>query len=72
MEYLKEREIGTIIHYPIPPHLSEAYSYLGKRRGDYPIAEKNADEVLSLPMYNGMTYDEQTIVIEAINSFKGD
>lgn len=71
MEYLKEREIGTIIHYPIPPHLSEAYKYLGHKKGDFPIAEKYADEVISLPMYNGMTEEEQTIVIRAINSFMG-
>ncbi len=69
MEYLRQREIGTLIHYPIPPHLSEAYAYLGKKPGDYPIAEKYADEVLSLPMYNGMTEEEQTAVIEAINAF---
>lgn len=72
MEYLKENEIGTIIHYPIPPHLSQAYKYLGKKKGDYPIAERYADEVLSLPMYNGMTDEEQTTVIEKINSFKGE
>ena len=72
MEYLKEKEIGTLIHYPIPPHLSEAYAYLGHKVGDYPIAEKYANEVLSLPMYNGMTSEEQQIVIEAINDFTGD
>lgn len=72
MEYLKsEYDIGTLIHYPIPPHLSEAYQYLGKKRGDYPIAEKYADEVLSLPMYNGMTKEEIHTVIEAINAFRG-
>lgn len=70
MEYLKEHEIGTIIHYPIPPHLSRAYSYLGKHVGDYPIAEKYANEVLSLPMYNGMTYEEQSFVIKTINDFR--
>lgn len=70
MNYLKDNEVGTIIHYPIPPHLSEAYAYLGKKKGDFPIAEKYASEVLSLPMYNGMTYEEQTTVIELINSFK--
>lgn len=69
MNYLKEKEIGTIIHYPIPPHLSDAYKYLGHKKGDFPIAEKYADEVLSIPMYNGMTYEEQTTVIEAINAF---
>ena len=70
MNYLKEKDIGTIIHYPIPPHLSEAYEYLGKKEGDYPIAEQYAKEVLSLPMYNGMTTEEQTTVIQAINEFK--
>lgn len=70
MTYLKEKDIGTIIHYPIPPHLSQAYEYLGKKVGDYPIAEQYANEVLSLPMYNGMTYEEQSIVIEAINGWR--
>lgn len=70
MAYLKEKNIGTLIHYPIPPHLSEAYTYLGKKKGDYPIAEQYADEVLSLPMYNGMTLEEQTLVITEINKFK--
>ncbi len=70
MEYLREKDIGTLIHYPIPPHLSEAYACLGHKRGDFPIAERYADEVLSLPMYNGMTEEEQNIVIEAVNSFR--
>ncbi len=68
--YLKDNQIGTIIHYPIPPHLSEAYAYLGYKAGDFPIAEQYADEVLSLPMYNGMTEQEQTYVIEKINQFQ--
>ena len=68
-EYLTARGIGTMIHYPIPPHLSEAYRYLGHQRGDFPIAERYADEVLSLPMYNGMTKDEQDEVIHAVNKF---
>lgn len=71
IEYLNEKEIGTIIHYPIPPHLSEAYEYLGFKKGDFPITEKLAEEVLSIPMYNGMTEEEQNYVIEAINSFRG-
>jgi dTDP-4-amino-4,6-dideoxygalactose transaminase len=68
-EYLEKRDIGTLIHYPIPPHLSEAYQYLGKKRGDYPITEKYANEVLSLPMYNGMTDEEIQTVIDAVNQF---
>ena len=69
MNYLKDHEIATLIHYPIPPHLSEAYSFLGYKKGAFPIAERYAEEVLSLPLYNGMTFDEQSIVINAINSF---
>ena len=71
IEYLKEHEIGTLIHYPIPPHLSEAYSFLGYKKGDFPIAERYSNEVLSLPMYNGMTENEISLVIDVINDFKG-
>lgn len=70
VEYLKTKNIGTIIHYPIPPHLAEAYKYLGYQRGSFPITEELADTVLSIPMYNGMTREEQEYVIDAINSFK--
>ena len=70
IEYLKEREIGTIIHYPIPPHLSEAYKYLGHKEGDYPITEEYAKTVLSIPMFNGMLPEEQQAVIDALNAFK--
>lgn len=69
LEYLKNYNIGSLIHYPVPPHLSKAYHYLGWKYGDYPIAEKAADEVLSLPMYNGMTDEEQGYVIQVINKF---
>ena len=69
IEYLSEHEIGTIIHYPIPPHLAEAYEGLGFCEGDYPITEQYAHEVLSLPLYNGMTMEEQNEVIHWINNF---
>ncbi|MBR4760523.1 MAG: DegT/DnrJ/EryC1/StrS family aminotransferase [Lachnospiraceae bacterium] len=69
--YLNEREIGTIIHYPIPPHLSQAYAYLGYEKGSFPITEDYADRVLSIPMYNGMTEEEQAFVIGALNAFVG-
>ena len=44
-EYLTEKGIGTIIHYPIPPHLSEAYEYLGHTKGYLPITENYADTI---------------------------
>ena len=71
MEYLKEKEIMTIIHYPIPPHLQKAYDYLGYKEGDLPISEKYAKEVLSLPIYNGLSFEQLDFVIDAINNFKG-
>ena len=67
--YLDEKGIGTIIHYPIPPHLSEAYRYLGLREGALPITEKYAKTVLSIPLYNGMTEEELDYVIDTINAF---
>ena len=70
IEYLEDKNIGTIIHYPIPPHLSEAYGYLGMKRGDLPITEEYADTVLSIPLYNGMTQEEQDYVIEAVNQYR--
>ena len=68
-EYLKEQGIDCIIHYPIPPHLSEAYRYLGMKKGSLPITEKYAQEVLSLPLYNGMTKEECQYVTDCINNF---
>ena len=70
MEYLDGKGIGTIIHYPIPPHLSEAYKYLVYEDGFLPITEHLAKTVLSIPMYNGMTEDEQDYVIDALNQFQ--
>ena len=70
IEYLDEKEIGTIIHYPIPPHLAEAYQYLGHKEGYLPITEHLAKTVLSIPIYNGMTKEEQFYVIDALNDFR--
>lgn len=69
IEHLNNKEIGTIIHYPIPPHLSEAYNCLGIKEGSLPITEHLAKTVLSIPMYNGMTKEEQDYVISALNNF---
>lgn len=70
MAYLNSKEIGTIIHYPIPPHLAEAYQYLGHKEGFLPVTEHLARTVLSIPIYNGMTEEEQTYVIKALNEFE--
>lgn len=69
MAYLSGHGIGSIIHYPIPPHLSEAYQDLGYGKGSFPITEEYADTVLSLPLYTGMTEEEQDYVIDVLNRF---
>lgn len=69
VEYLKCKKIRTLIHYPIPPHLSEAYRYLGMRPDSLPITEKYAKTVLSIPLYNGMTLEEQEYIIQCLNEF---
>ena len=70
VEYLNAHEIGSQIHYPIPPHLSEAYAYLQLRKGALPLSELYASEVLTLPLYNGMTDSESDYVIERLNNFR--
>lgn len=69
IQYLKTEGIMSMIHYPIPPHLSEAYGYLGCRNGMLPITERYAKEMLSLPLYNGMEKEEQGYVIDVINRY---
>ena len=68
--YLNGKGIGTNKHYPIPMHLQECYRDLGFRKGDFPIAEEISETELSLPMYYGMTEEETSFVIDAINEFR--
>jgi dTDP-4-amino-4,6-dideoxygalactose transaminase len=68
-KYLSDRGIKTLIHYPIPPHLAECYAYLGYKLGNFPITEQYSDEIVSLPMYNGMTDEEIDYVINTINLY---
>jgi dTDP-4-amino-4,6-dideoxygalactose transaminase len=58
--------IGTGLHYPEPLHLSKAYERLGFRHGDFPVAEQAAAEVLSLPMFPGLSRDSQCRVADAL------
>ena len=68
-EYLAEKEISTNKHYPIPIHLQGAYANLHIPKGALPIAEEISATQLSLPMYYGMTDDEISYVIDALNGF---
>jgi dTDP-4-amino-4,6-dideoxygalactose transaminase len=67
--YLAEKEIETIIHYPIPVHLQEAYGYLKLNKGSLPAAEKAAEEIVSLPIYPEIREDEIETVAECIRNF---
>ncbi len=68
-KYLSANGIGTLIHYPIPPHLQGAYRHLGYKKGDFPISEKLADTCLSLPLWPGMTKEDTIFVSSKIKSF---
>lgn len=66
---LAERGIGTGIHYPLPIHLQQACAHLGYRRGDLPVTEQAADEILSLPMYAELTEEQIERVAAEVKEF---
>ncbi|MBL7712999.1 MAG: DegT/DnrJ/EryC1/StrS family aminotransferase [Chitinophagaceae bacterium] len=67
--HLQQQGVGTLIHYPIPPHLQQAYAYLGFKKGDFPIAEEMAETCLSMPLWPGMTQEQVQYVADTIKSF---
>jgi len=71
MAALAEAGVVTLIHYPIPPHLSGAYSEAGWKAGDFAVAEEMASTELSLPMGPHLKPDQQAIVIHAVRNFPG-
>jgi len=68
-EFLKAADIGTGIHYPIPLHLQKAYSTLGYRQRDFPVTERIAAEILSLPMYPQLRRADQEKVVQSAEEF---
>jgi dTDP-4-amino-4,6-dideoxygalactose transaminase len=69
-EHLEKNQVQTLIHYPIPVHLQEAYNDLGLKEGTCPIAEKTAGQILSLPMFPELEDREIRQVADAVNSFQ--
>ena len=69
MNHLKEAQIGTGIHYPIPLHLQKAYISLNYSQGDFPVAERVAPEIVSLPMFPQLSETQQARVVEEIHAF---
>lgn len=68
MQYLAEKDIQTLVHYPVPPHKQQAYSEYAHQV--LPVTEKIHREVLSLPISQVMSVDEAESVVKAINNFK--
>lgn len=68
MQELNDKGIGTLLHYPTPPHLSEAYKTLGFKKGDFPKAEELANHLLSLPMSPHHTPEQINMVCDVIKS----
>lgn len=66
--YLQESGIQTLIHYPIPPHLQEAYSSLGYKVGDFSITENMANTCLSLPLWPGMAEEDLKTIVQLLNN----
>ncbi|MEK6830882.1 MAG: aminotransferase class V-fold PLP-dependent enzyme, partial [Nanoarchaeota archaeon] len=69
MDYLKEKQITALIHYPIPLHLQKAFSYLNHKPGDFPNAEKFSKSILSLPMFPELEEKEVRKVCEEIRNY---
>lgn len=68
-KYLKEREIPTMIYYPLPLHLQPAFGYLGYNNGAFPESEKTAEEVMSLPIYPELSERDRGFIVKEIKNF---
>jgi dTDP-4-amino-4,6-dideoxygalactose transaminase len=68
-EELKSQGIHTGLHYPMPVHLQNCYESWGYKPGDLPVTEQAASEILSLPMFPGLTAEQQARVSASIEAF---
>ena len=69
MAHLDKNGVSCGIHYPVPVHLTDAYKFLGYKKGDFPVAEQCADQFVSLPMYPELTGDQIKYVVDSIAEF---
>jgi len=71
LNYLRERQIGCAVYYPLPLHLQECFADLGYSKGDFPVSESCSGKVISLPVFGELTEDEQNVVVSAVRDFYG-
>jgi len=69
LKYLRQKDIGCAIYYPLPLHQQDCFACLGYNEGDFPEAEKAANEVLSIPIYPELTDQMKDYVVDSILSF---
>jgi dTDP-4-amino-4,6-dideoxygalactose transaminase len=69
LEWLNRHGVGAAIHYPVPIHLQEATRYLGYSEGDFPVTERVAGEIISLPIYPELGIDDVNYICQTIGDF---
>src|SRR2546423_13319838 len=67
--YLKAKQIGTAVYYPLSLHLQPCFEYLGYKRGAFPESEKASQEAISLPVYPELTPSQLDEVVDAVRGF---
>jgi dTDP-4-amino-4,6-dideoxygalactose transaminase len=68
-KYLGEKGVGTGLHYPLPLHLQKAYAHMGFKKGDFPLSERTAERLLSLPMYAELKREQIEYVVTCIKEY---
>ena len=69
VEFLTKKKIGTWVYYPLPLHLQPCYEFLGYKKGDFPVSEQTASQILALPMYPELAQDALDIVVQSVRNF---
>ena len=67
--FLTDKGVGTNLHYPLPLHLQKAYSHRGFKKGDFPVSERTAERLLSLPMFAELTREQIEYVVNCIKEY---